>query len=439
MVACGAVYLNMMEILLLCDYRPRGASTVTDHIDALCRDSRHKVRRLTLSGDLPGALDLARFDAVIVHYSLVLSDDRHVSKGARKRLREFTGLKVIFIQDEYRWVNAAVEAMDYIRAEILFTCVPGDEVDKVYAQPAMSRIRKVNTLTGFVPSKLLRIPPLGYHERTIDVGYRSRRLSAVYGELGQEKWRLAVRFAADASEYGLSADISCDEADRIYGRRWIDFVRNCRAMLGSESGASFFDFTGEIRPRIEQLEREQPGLPFEEIRDRFFPGQDAHVRMNQISPRCFEAAALRTLMVLYEGRYSGVLQPWRHYVPLKKDHSNMDEVVAVLRDPARWQDIVDRAYEEVACDRRWSYEAFADMVGGELESAREMRTPQPVLPYSNLEFWRVTAVHQTLLYSRRNLREALIKLVERLPPPIFRMLRHMRRALCARKVSHVAC
>lgn len=438
-MAFRAGRLNVMEILVLCDYRPRGASTVTDHINALCRHTGHKVRRITLNGDLPAALDLARFDAVIVHYSLVLSDDRHVSKRARERLREFKGLKGIFIQDEYRWVNAAVEAMDQIRADILFTCVPEDEVDKVYAQPAMSRIRKVNTLTGFVPSELLRIPSLGYHERPIDVGYRSRKLSAVYGELGQEKWQLAVRFAADAAKYGLSADISCDEADRIYGRKWIDFVRKCRAMLGSESGASLFDFTGELRPRVEELERELPGLPFEEIRERLFPGQDARVRMNQISPRCFEAAALRTLMVLYEGQYSGILQPWRHYVPLKKDHSNMDEVVTALRDPARWQEIVDRAYEEVACDRRWSYETFADMVGRQLASGREMRNSQPALPYSNLDFWRVTAAHQMLLYVRRNLREALIGAVESLPPPLFRLLRQMRRALCAGKASHVTC
>jgi len=428
-----------MEILVLCDYRPRGAATVTDHIDALCRDTGHRARRLTLCGDLPASLDLARFDAVIIHYSLVLSDDRQVSGRARERLRDFRGLKAIFIQDEYRWVNAAVEAMDYIRVDILFTCVPDDEVDKVYAQPAMSRIRKINTLTGFVPAALLQIPPLGYSERTIDVGYRGRRLSAVYGELGQEKWRLAVRFAEDAARYGLSADISCDEADRLYGQEWIDFVRNCRAMLGSESGASMFDFTGEIRPRVEQLERQQPGLPFEEIRDRLFPGQDARVRMNQISPRCFEAAALRTLMVLYEGQYSGVLVPWRHYVPLKKDHSNMDEVVAFLRDPTRWQEIVDRAYAEIACDWRWSYEAFAAMVGRELASTLAKRDAQAALPYSKHEFWRVTAAQQAVLYLRRNVREALIGAVESLPPPLFRLLRKMRRSLCAGKASRAAC
>ena len=55
--------------------------------------------------------------------------------------------------------------------------------------------------------------------------------------------------------------------------------------------------------------------------------------MNVISPRCFEAAALRTLMVMYEGEYAGILEAGRHYVELKRDHSNIDEVVSAIRSP----------------------------------------------------------------------------------------------------------
>ncbi|MBT8506740.1 hypothetical protein B1F79_04690 [Coxiella-like endosymbiont of Rhipicephalus sanguineus] len=47
---------------------------------------------------------------------------------------------------------------------------------------------------------------------------------------------------------------------------------------------------------------------------------------NQISPRHFEAVATKTLQILYEGEYSNILKPWVHYVPLKKDYSNFDEV-----------------------------------------------------------------------------------------------------------------
>jgi hypothetical protein len=52
------------------------------------------------------------------------------------------------------------------------------------------------------------------------------------------------------------------------------------------------------------------------------------------------------------------MQPWRHYVPLKKDHSNHAEVVAVLKDPVRASAIVDAAYRDVACNPENSFRAF---------------------------------------------------------------------------------
>ena len=44
----------------------------------------------------------------------------------------------------------------------------------------------------------------------------------------------------------------------------------------------------------------------------------------------------------------------------------MDEVVAVLRDPHRAQQIIDRAYREVALDPRNSFADFVAMFDGVL-------------------------------------------------------------------------
>ena len=38
-------------------------------------------------------------------------------------------------------------------------------------------------------------------------------------------------------------DLSYEEHDRIYGRAWLKFICSCKTMLGTESGASVFDFT----------------------------------------------------------------------------------------------------------------------------------------------------------------------------------------------------
>lgn len=422
-----------MEVLLLCDYRPEGAATVTDHINALCRDTGYRVSKLSILGNLPDALDLERFDAILIHYSLILSNDNYVSAESRDKLRAFGGVKAVFIQDEYRWVNRAVEALAYIGADILFTCVPDDEIEKVYSPAALPGLLMINTLTGFVPGELLSIRPLDYSVRKLDIGYRARKLSALFGQLAREKWLIADRFVDDAHRRNLLVDISCRESDRLYGQDWIHFMRNCRAMLGSESGASIFDFKGHLQPAIEQYEREHPEASFEEIEDRFFKGQDGLIRMNQISPRCFEAAALRTLMILYEGHYSGALQPWRHYVPLKKDHSNMDEIIAALRDRDVWTRIVECAYEEVACNPAWSYRMFGQQVGAALAKTFSERKRPFALPYSAPEFMRATTMHQLALNANRNIRGRLISLVEKLPGPVFRVLKTIRRTLGPRR------
>ena len=356
-----------MRILLLCDYRSDGPATVLDHIHALQQHAGHDVSTLSMLGDLPDRLDLDQFEAIIVHYSLVIASDSYLAPLARYRLRKFKGLKAVFIQDEYRWVNRTVDALCYLKAHVLFTCVPESEIEKVYPTGRLPGLRKVNVLTGYVPKELTIAEPLPYDERSIDVGYRSRKISAAYGELGREKWLIADLFQKTAEHYGLKCDISYEEGDRLYGVAWADFVRSCRAMLGAESGASVFDMSGDILPAVLAHEEREPQASFELVRERYFPKLDGVVRMNQISPRCFEVAALRTLMILYEGEYSGILVPWRHYVPLRKDHSNEEEVVAALRDKATWERLTNNAYEEIALNPTLSFESFGRYVGEVLD------------------------------------------------------------------------
>ena len=159
---------------------------------------------------------------------------------------------------------------------------------------------------------------------------------------------------------GLRLDISYEEADRIYGTAWLKFLKTCKCTLGVESGASVFDFTGDIQRAVDEYVARRPDAGFEEVQQAILAPHEGLISLNQISPRCFEAAALRTAMILFEGHYSGVLEPWRHYIPLKKDFSNIAEVVAAVRDDALLQVMVDRTYREVALNPRYSYAAFID-------------------------------------------------------------------------------
>jgi hypothetical protein len=380
-----------LEILLLCDYRENIAATIREHIDSLIGFSAHRIRKVSILGDLPPRLDLSHFDAVIVHYSLIACHDSYVSAASRRVLATFGGLKAIFIQDEYRFVDATIAAMRDIGVHVLFTCVPEPEIEKVYSSERLPGVIKVNVLTGYVPEQLLSKPVRPYHQRPIDVGYRARKVPAWLGELGREKYEIGRIFRDDAAGSGLMLNISFREEDRLYGDKWIDFVCDCKAMLGVESGASVFDFTGEIQRNVDTHERRSPGVDFQTLKELYFADAEGKISLNQISPRCFEATALRTLLVMYEGEYSGRMQPWRHYVPLKKDHSNHAEVIALLKDPMCATEIIETAYREVACNPDNTFRAFVTQFDEVISTAFRPEQQARLAALDNRQFEMLSA------------------------------------------------
>jgi glycosyl transferase family 1 len=376
-----------VNILLLCVRTGRGvdARTVTDHLDAFQRYSRHNVRELSFFRELPSALELERFDAVVLHYTVAIGwmPSHYLGAASRQRLREYRGLKVVFIQDEYHGVHQLHEQLRTLGVDVLFTVVPEAEIEKVYPASALPGVTRVSNLTGYVPESLVSTPVEPVARRPIDVGYRARQPPFWLGQLAYEKWQIAERFKRQAAGRGLKLDLSYVEGERLYGPAWTRFVASCKAVLGAESGASVFDFDGTIRPAVEDYVARNPDATFAEVQSKLLAPHEGKVRYNQISPRCFEAAALRTAMVLYQGEYSRVLKPWRHFVPLRKDFSNFEEVVDAIRDEKKLQEMAERTYAEVACNEAYSYRGFVRMFDDNVEQEFRHRGKKPAArPYS---------------------------------------------------------
>ncbi|MDO9414072.1 MAG: hypothetical protein Q7T81_15995 [Pseudolabrys sp.] len=401
-----------LNLLLLCDFNDRTASTIVDHIEGLRNYSKHKIWILSSRGELPQNLDLRRFDGIIIHYSLVACLNSFIGPKARAAIRGFKGIKVAFVQDDYRFIDMTVAALSYLGVDVLFGLAGPDIIDQVYSPTKLPGVLRETVLAGYVPVHLTKqnVPP--FADRPIDIGYRARKLPAWLGSHGKEKWVIAERVIADAARFNLRCDISTNESDRIYGDDWIGFVTSCKAMLGSESGSGVCDFTGRIQLKVESHVAKHPTATFEELRELYFKEDDGRVMMNVISPRCFEAAALRTLMILYEGYYSGRLIAWRHYLPLKRDHSNMDEVVAILRNPAEAQKIIDAAYSEVALNPENLFEAMVqkmDVAVGKRFAPR-MLASKPA--YDEKQFFAVREVAR----QKQHRREVLHRIVSGLLP-----------------------
>jgi len=313
----------------------------------------------------------------------------------------------VFVQDEYRFIFRTIDVVHYLGADALFTVVPEDRVDSVYPVSLLPTTQKITVLTGYVPEELTKVPVPPLADRAIDVGYRARKLPSWLGELGQRKWQIGERFGRYAERFELAVDISSREEDRIYGQDWLKFLSSCRAVLGTESSISVFDFTGEIEQNCLNFEARHPNATFDEVSKRFFGEVDGTLTISVISPRCFEAAALKTLMILHPGDYSGRLSPWQHYVPLNEDFSNIDEVVTVLRDHVLAQEIVDRAYDEVALAPDNSYGAMVQEVDRWIE-LRESKIAAQASPDTTIEPLSQSANSQTVLQFARRVATRLL-------------------------------
>lgn len=354
--------------LLVADYDPDGLSTIVDYIAAMVAGSRLRIDVLNLrycphdahGPRLPATARLARYGSVIIHPTASYSPERLLAlEAAGMPLRDFQGVKVMLKQDEHYRTALVLDYLEAARFDVVATCLEADEARRVYRSP---RLTLVPVLPGYVGPDMLRLryPPLD--ARPIDVGYRGSPQPWNFGRLAYEKWEIGERFAAAAAGRGLRTDISSRWEDRFFGAAWFDFLGSCKATLGVESGASIFDYTGEVEARCRAYREAHPQASFEEVFEQVLARDHDNMRYRTVSPRHFEAAACRTLQVLYEGDYRGILQPWRHYVPLRRDFGNFDEVLAALRDTVLAQELVERAYDEVAANPAYGYAAFVRQI-----------------------------------------------------------------------------
>ncbi|MCF6199801.1 MAG: hypothetical protein L3J67_10490, partial [Hyphomicrobiaceae bacterium] len=250
------------NILLLYAEAACHTGTVDLHVNSFKRYSRYNV--VMLDAHVAGQVDVdvALFDAIIFHYSIVISLPHFICEDLANNIAAFDGPKMLFIQDEFRWVDRTSSAAERLGVSVIFTVVNKDVIRKIYRNDYFDNVRFEQTLTGFIPENLLDHEVPDYQDRALDIGYRARKLPAWCGSFAVQKWLIGEKTLADAQKYGLQCDIAMSEASRIYGEKWIEFMANSRATLGTESGASFVDFTGLVHQEIDAYEAKNPGADF---------------------------------------------------------------------------------------------------------------------------------------------------------------------------------
>ncbi|ACO75773.1 hypothetical protein LHK_02793 [Laribacter hongkongensis HLHK9] len=338
-----------MRLLILAD-DAHPANVVQDHIRSFSKYSRHRVSVInTRSVKSPDQNATSDFDALLIHYSIFVIAETYLSVAWQEFISIFPGPVAVIHEDEYQKINAFTQKFAELGVQAVFSCLDSiDTLERVYGKSALpSETLFFSCLPGYIVPHLPGISPPPIVGRPFDIVYRGRTLRPELGRFAQEKRLIGEQVLAVAPAHGLVCDISSAEEDRIYGNQWPAFLMSGKAMLGVEGGASIFDFDGTISEAVSSYLQAHPCAEFEDIWKDVLAEHEGNIQFRTITPKFFEAIAAKTVLILYPGKYSDVLIPDRHYIPLARDGSNMQDVVTKLKDHLYLQAMADRAYAEV--------------------------------------------------------------------------------------------
>lgn len=354
---------NISSILFLY-FHPlqKDAITILDHVNAFKRYSKYPVIQVNIYLGFPKILNKYSFSVIVLHYSLFGSQPFKLTKEAKEYVKNSKNSAIVaFFQDEHQYCPERIALINILGIRCIYTLVEPAFHDIVYRR--LSNVSQIITyIPGYVSENMENIGKTFFKpnsSRTIDIGYRGRELSTFMGKGAFEKVDIAHRFLEFNKSFSLNCDIETSEDERIYGDDWYRFLANCRGVIGVEAGATIFDLDGNIYRSYKELESKNITVTYEDLGTAVDLTQyEDKIFYRTISPRHFEAAALKVCQILYEGHYSGILQPMIHYIPLKKDFSNFSEVMEIFQNHEKRQNIEEQAYTDLIISEKFTYQKF---------------------------------------------------------------------------------
>src|SRR5581483_3784877 len=183
--------------------------------------------------------------------------------------------------------------------------------------------------------------PLPESTKDVDVGFIGDIYWPFIGD--RERTDIIEWFERNGAAHGLNCDI---RKARLPRDEWNRFLNRCKALIGAESGTYYLNERGKLLDRARAYNLfENRAASFEDVFDRFFRDQVPEVSGKCISSRHFEPIGTKTCQILLEGHYNGILTADRHYISVKKDFSNIEDVVARFGDRGYREEMVEETYD----------------------------------------------------------------------------------------------
>lgn len=330
--------MNPLNILVLHNLGdPEFASNFLHHhvysLQANCPEHNYLYHDATLP--LPDYVRDTVFDAIILDVTFLWARWTHPevfahTKASYAFVKQSDAVKIAFPQDEYDCNELLDDWFCDWDIDYVFSVLSSDW-NVLY--PEFSKTGHIKLgYTGYIEQTLIDTARRPFTSRPIDIGYRAKKLPPYFGRIGEIKWTIGRDVSHLSKKLNLHNDIVVGQSGTLFGSAWLDFINASKFTLGSNSGSSLLDPRGNIQKQVKAYLLAHPGAPFDEVEDHCFKGLDGLHSFTAISPRILEAALLESCQILVDGSYSGLIQPWEHYIPIRPDASNFPQVFEAMQD-----------------------------------------------------------------------------------------------------------
>lgn len=341
--ACPKYLQNFPKIKILFDHLQdyyAYLSYALDWRDAIVDASELDVEECNINNQIHYYKCLAtiwRYDLIIVSH-VAAGDDMTVLNNTAQWFERRRGKLAVFLGNEYDLLDEKIGFINTTRAEAVCSQLPIDAARYLYDNCENTKLISMpHALNQNVYKENTDI------NRKIDIGFVGDIYWPFVGDI--ERTKLIHHFESNNSSYNINCDI---RTTRMPRQDWAAYLRKCKGIIGAESGTYYLNERGDLLNRARDYNLNQNrDATFEEVYERFYKNVKKSVSGKSISSRHFEPIGTKTCQVLLEGSYNDILKPDIHYIPIKKDLSNVDEAMRKFKDDTYRHNIAETAYEYV--------------------------------------------------------------------------------------------
>ena len=362
------------NVLLLAD-TDNETFCVSEYIKEIKTNSVHEIQ--IVNPIKVNNIKLNNIEAIIIHYSIYISSYYFLNESWQKKIQKFKKLKLLIIQDEYRHVNLTVYQINKLGFNFIISSLSISNLKLVYQDSKFKNVTFISALPGYISDFMLNcfngnnkrendllgrgseLPnSLGFAKVEKDIVYKKLYEKIAYGMNLNFFKKIIYGVPLSLNKYSFKSDISSLYKDRFYKASWIEQLQNTKCVLGVEGGASIFDFDSSVEYLTNKLDfAESNEKKPSDIYTKYYNNLN-NIHHRTLTPRILEAICCGTVLILLEGEFRNIIKPNVHYVPIKRDLSNLWDIIKLLKNKKYITSMRKKAFSEIAMNRKYHFKYF---------------------------------------------------------------------------------